>query len=216
MSRLASECFTSVMPYTTVVPKLWDETIEAHRREVRDAILDTAWALVAERGPASVRMSEVAERTGIGRATLYKYFPDVESILSAWHHRQISRHLDQLVEARDKVAGSGARLRAVIETYARIHQRRGHHQRHHPHGTELATLLHPDEHVGRAVRQLHEFFRDVLREAAGEGVVRDDVSPDELASYCLHALTAAGTTRSAAATGRLVAVTLHGLGASVE
>jgi hypothetical protein len=31
-----------------VVPRLWNETIEAHRREVCDAILDTTWALVAE------------------------------------------------------------------------------------------------------------------------------------------------------------------------
>ena len=33
-----------------LVPKLWNETIEAHRRAVRDAILDTTAALVAEHG----------------------------------------------------------------------------------------------------------------------------------------------------------------------
>jgi hypothetical protein len=31
-----------------VMPKLWNETVEAHRRAVRDAILETTWALVAE------------------------------------------------------------------------------------------------------------------------------------------------------------------------
>ena len=36
-----------------VVPKLWNETIEAHRRAVRDAILDTTAALLAE--PATDR-----------------------------------------------------------------------------------------------------------------------------------------------------------------
>lgn len=39
------------MNYTEFLPKLWDETIKAHRREVRDAILDSTAAVVAERGP---------------------------------------------------------------------------------------------------------------------------------------------------------------------
>jgi len=78
------------------VPKLWTETIETHRREVREAILDTTAALVAEHGLLGVTMSQIAEETGIGRATLYKYFPDVEAILLAWHDRQITGHLAQL------------------------------------------------------------------------------------------------------------------------
>src|SRR5687767_4338176 len=64
------------MTYPWGVPKLWNETIEAHRREVRDAILDTAAALLDEHGLRSVTMSQIAEQTGIGRATLYKYFSD--------------------------------------------------------------------------------------------------------------------------------------------
>ncbi|HKA49020.1 MAG TPA: helix-turn-helix domain-containing protein, partial [Candidatus Dormibacteraeota bacterium] len=57
------------------MPKLWKETIEAHRREVGEAILDTTVALVIEHGLRSVTMSQIADQTGIGRATLYKYFP---------------------------------------------------------------------------------------------------------------------------------------------
>jgi AcrR family transcriptional regulator len=67
------------------VPKLWNETIEEHRRAVRDAVLKTTAALVTEQGLRGVTMSRIAEDSGIGRATLYKYFPDVESILAAWH-----------------------------------------------------------------------------------------------------------------------------------
>ena len=52
------------------MPKLWSETIDAHRREVRDAILDTTAALVAEHGLRAVTMSQIAGQTGIGRATL--------------------------------------------------------------------------------------------------------------------------------------------------
>lgn len=69
------------------MPRLWNETIESHRHAVRDAALDATAALVAEHGPLSVTMSAIAERTGVGRATVYKYFPDVESIMLAWHER---------------------------------------------------------------------------------------------------------------------------------
>ena len=54
-------------------------------------------------------------------------------------------------------------------------------------------------------------IRDLLAEAAGAGVVRTDVGPDELAAYCQHALRAATGLRSGAAVRRLVTVTLTGL-----
>src|SRR6516225_10322457 len=65
--------------YAHPVPKLWTQTLEEHRRAVHDATLDTTAALVHEHGLAAVTMSKIAAETGIGRATLYKYFPDVEA-----------------------------------------------------------------------------------------------------------------------------------------
>jgi AcrR family transcriptional regulator len=186
------------------VPRLWTETIEEHRRAVHDAVVDAAAALVAEHGLTSVTMSRVAERTGIGRATLYKYFPDVEAILIAWHQRQITRHLAQLTEARDS-ADPGGQLEAVLEAYA-LHQRQYQH-----YGSGLAALLHKGEHVTRAQHHLHAFITDLVAQGASAGDIRDDIDPGELASYCLHALTAAGSLPSQAAVRRLVAVTLAGL-----
>jgi AcrR family transcriptional regulator len=191
--------------YTVVMPKLWNETIEAHRREVRDAILDTTAALVAKYGLLSVTMSQIAEETGIGRATLYKYFPDVEAILLAWHERHVAGHLEHLAELRDQASGAAERLEAVLEAYALISYHREHH------GTELAALLHRGEHVARAQQKLRDMIRNLLIEASETGAVRDDVAPNELASYCLHALTAASSLPSEAAVRRLVTVTLAGL-----
>jgi AcrR family transcriptional regulator len=188
------------------VPKLWDRTIEAHRREVRDAILDTTAALVSEHGLLSVTMSEIAEAAGIGRATLYKYFPDVEAVLRAWHDRQVTGHLDHLHDVRDRAGGPSERLEAVLGAFALIY-----HDSHGHQDADLAAFLHGDERVVRAQQHLHDFVRDLVAEAAESGQVRDDVPPDELASYCIHALGAAGSLRSRAAVRRLVAVTLAGL-----
>ncbi len=186
------------------MPKLWNETIEEHRRAVRDAVLDSTAALVVEQGLRSVTMSRIAEEAGIGRATLYKYFPDVESIMVAWHERQITDHLHHLSELRDRAGSAGERLKAVLEAYALIQRQR------HGHGAELSALLHRGEHVAHAEQHLHRFVRDLLAEGVQAGQIRDDITADELATYCLHALAAAGGAASKAAVGRLVTVTLDG------
>jgi AcrR family transcriptional regulator len=189
------------------VPKIWADTIETHRRAVQDAAIDATAQLVAEHGLLSVTMSQIAEKAGIGRATLYKYFPDVESVLRAWHERHISGHLELLAQARDKASGPGKRLEAVLQTYATIAQASHRHR-----DTEIAALLHRGDHVVRAQQHLHTMIRDLVADAAQSGDVRDDISPDELATYCLHAVTAASGLPSKAAVLRLVDVTLAGLG----
>lgn len=185
------------------MPKLWDETIQTHRLAVRDATLDTTAALVAEHGLASVTMSKIAERTGIGRATLYKYFPDLQAILTAWHQRQVGEHLRQLTAVRDQAGDPSLKLQAVLEAFAMIS-----HQRH---DGELAALLHRGDHVVRAHQHLSDLVGDLVAEGARAGQFRTDIAPNELAAYCLHALTAASGLPSKAAVDRLVAVTLAGL-----
>ncbi|MFI6012389.1 TetR/AcrR family transcriptional regulator [Streptomyces sp. NPDC051243] len=187
------------------MPKLWDETIEEHRRAVREAVLRTTAALVAEQGLRGVTMSRIAQESGIGRATLYKYFPDVESIMMAWHERRIAGHLEELAELRDRPGTPGERLAAVLERFAFIQQQR------HGHGGELSAVLHQGGHVAHAEQQLRHFVRGLLAEGVRAGEVRDDVAPDELTGYCLHALSGAGGLSSGAAVRRLVAVTLSGL-----
>jgi AcrR family transcriptional regulator len=188
------------------VPKLWNDTIEAHRREVRDAILDTTAALVAEHGLRGVTMSQIAEETGIGRATLYKYFSEVESILAAWHERQIGGHLEQLLALKEQPGTPLERLHAVLEAYALIQfEHRGH---------ELVSLLHPGEQVAHAQQHLLGLLRDLIGEGAKSGDIRDDVTPQELANYCLHALSGANAVSSKAAVRRLAALTIDGLRAS--
>jgi AcrR family transcriptional regulator len=184
------------------VPKLWDDTVEEHRRAVHVAILDATAALVAQHGLTAVTMSQIAQATGIGRATLYKYFPDVEAILMAWHERQVTGHLRRLAEIGEP-AEPGGRLHAVLRTYARIrHDHRGH---------DLGAMLHQGQHMTVPVQHLRDFVTGLLTDAAAAHQVRDDVPPGELADFCLHALAAATVLPSGAAVDRLVTVTLAAL-----
>jgi len=188
------------------VPRLWTETVESHRHEVREAILDAAECLVVDGGLLAVTMSKVAAQAGIGRATLYKYFADVEDVLIGWHERQVTRHLQTLADLRDQVIDPRRRLRAVLEGYAGTYQ----HRRERG-NTELVALLHRRAPIDHRHEQLVTLIRDLIADEAQSGAVRSDVSADELARYAVNALAAANDLASAAAIRMLVAVVMDGL-----
>jgi AcrR family transcriptional regulator len=194
------------MLYRACMPRIWSETIAAHRDAVRDATLDATAALVAEHGLTGVTMSQIAKESGIGRATLYKYFPDLESILAAWHERHIGGHLHHLADVAEASGGASPseRLEAVLRAYAAL-------TRQHRDGSDLAALLHQGDHVVRAHAGLAEFLTALIRAAAERGEIRDDIPAGELAAYCLHALSAASGLPTQAALDRLTVVTLAGL-----
>jgi AcrR family transcriptional regulator len=178
--------------------------MEAHRRQVHDAILRVTIGLMARHGLHSLTMSQIAEESGIGRATLYKYFPDVEAILIAWHDSLVAGMLERLAQVRDHAGSGRDRVRDVLDAYALMLRER-------PHGAEFAALMHRQEGLAEAHRKLSAFMQDLLADAASAGAVRSDISPHELANYCRHALGAAHNLPSRAAVGRLVTAVVAGL-----
>jgi AcrR family transcriptional regulator len=208
------------------MPRLWTDTIEAHRRDVRDAIIDATAELADRHGMLAVTMSQIAEAAGIGRATLYKYFPDVQSIVVAWHERSIRSHLNELNRVREQARDPWSGLRGVLEAYALIdfehHGRtgwsrsRGRQSAHHGREADAGVVesLHQSRHTAQAEDELRSMLAGLISNAAGTGRVRADVPPNELATYCQNALRAASSMPSVAAVRRLVTVTLAGLAPS--
>lgn len=187
------------------MPKLWTETIEEHRDAVRDALIDAVGDLVALSGVAGLSMAAIASRAGVGRATLYRYFPDLEAILRAWHERHVGRHLAALAAARDDEVDAEGRLVALFESYVRVVRESARHG-----GGAMAGLLHRAPHMAGAERQVRALLRAALADAAAAGAIRKDVPSEELTEFVLAALGAADGL-SAAASERLVAVTMAGL-----
>ena len=182
------------------MPRIWSDTIDAHRQAVRGAVLDATADLVSRDGVRGVTMASIAEVAGIGRATLYKYFPDIDAILLAWHERHVTARLERLAAivrtGDDPLDG----LRAVLEAYAFSEK----------HTAELPEL-HGAEHASEARQQLLAFMRDLVSEGVAAGSLRDDVPATELAAYCLHSLAAARTLSSREAVHRLVDLTVSGM-----
>ena len=184
-------------------PRIWTDTVDAHRVEVRSAILTSAWHLVVEDGLFAVTMSRIAEVAGISRATLYKYFPNVESILATHHLQHVDAHLRQL-EAL--AAGQGEpldRLTAVASAWVEICRRR------HEHGTDdLSSLLHRDPAVAQAEDRVRQVFGAVLHQAREARALRDDIPADDLAGYCVRALAGVSAVGSPATRAKLVEMTV--------
>lgn len=185
------------------MPKLWTETINAHRHAVRETIMESATKLAMEHGISALTMLQIAEVAGIGRATLYKYFPDIESILAAWHERMVLGHLEQLHKVAGGHGSSTERLHAVLKTYA--------DNAHQSHSAGLAAMLHRGPAVASAHLQLQGLVVNLLEQGVKSGGIRRDIAPKELALFCLHALTAAETLSSKPAVDRLLSVILAGL-----
>lgn len=187
------------------MPKLWDETIESHRRVVREAIEDAAWSLADEHGLRAVTMARIASAAGISRATIYKYFPDVESVLAAWHQRQIDAHLEQLTTMSEAAGDPERVLRSVLGAYAGIVARRGQH------GPELAASLHRSGDHRTSEAQVDDLLGRLITSAVEAGHVRADIDVDVLVRFCRHALGAAPEVQSPKDVDRLVELTLAGL-----
>ncbi len=185
------------------MPKIWSDTVEQHRSDVRQAILHTTAKLVAERGERSVTMSEIAAQVGIGRATLYKYFNDIDSILDAWHEHMIATHLADLAATAGSHDNAGERLRAVVAKHVSMIQ-----EHHSPSGAIMTVEAHRTESVADGLDQLVEFFAQHVKAAQAEGALHTATPAIEYARFLLHALDAAASTNTKAATKRLINLAL--------
>jgi TetR/AcrR family transcriptional regulator, mexCD-oprJ operon repressor len=75
-------------------------------------ILDTAAGVIAERG-STVTMSELAAAAGVGRATLYRYFPNRDALLAGLT-------ATAMAELADNIAAAELETVDVVEGVARL------------------------------------------------------------------------------------------------
>ena len=54
-----------------------------HKGDKRPRLVDAACAVFAEKGYASTRVADIAERAGVGKGTVYEYFSSKEELLFA-------------------------------------------------------------------------------------------------------------------------------------
>lgn len=87
--------------------------------QTRLRIVETAVDLHQTQGGDNTTISEIARKAGVGRATLYRHFPDELSLLSACTSHYLTQHPPPDPETWAKVSDPGQRLElGLTETYA--------------------------------------------------------------------------------------------------
>lgn len=130
-----------------------------HRR-----LLETAAGLFAERG-LEVAYEEIADAAGVGRATLYRHFPDREQLLGAI----LESMLDELQARADELPLGPERLLRIFDACVRL-------QEHHLPIIDLAARGTTDARLRHIRRRFESIFGDSLRDAAAVGLVRPDLT----------------------------------------
>jgi AcrR family transcriptional regulator len=75
---------------------------QARSQATVEAILDAAARVLVERGYAATNTNLVAERAGVSVGSLYQYFPNKDSLITALHDRH-SRQMNEVInEAFDR------------------------------------------------------------------------------------------------------------------
>src|ERR1043165_4201673 len=127
------------------------------RDDKRQRILTAATAVFAERDYHQVLVSEVASRAGVGKGTVYLYFPTKDKLHRVALEASLERVAAEVEEAADADAPVGEGLREIVALILRFFWRR----------PQLLTMVQRFEHR----HPMRERRRRVLG-AVGRAVAR--------------------------------------------
>lgn len=144
--------------------------LRADARANRDALLTAARALFMERGASDVPLEDIAQRAGVGRATVYRHFPTRGDLLLGL--------LDQLV---DELEGTGAALPDSPDSFMKLFRAAVKLQ---VENLPLVDLLPPRSELPPGVdalrERLHQLYRRPLATAQAAGAVNAELSPQDI------------------------------------
>jgi len=146
---------------------------DAELQERRRAeILDAATAVFSERGFAAADVQEIADRTGVGKGTVYRYFPSKEELfLAAVDHgmRRLKTAVDAavagVVQPLERIAEGVRAYLAFFDEHPEIVELLIHERAHFRDRTKPTYFVHRDANMA----PWQALFRDLIR----SGAVRD-------------------------------------------
>lgn len=142
----------------------------------RNALLDAALSLIAERTDATVPLAEIAERAGVSRQAVYNHFPRREELLLA-----LLEHVEEQVEAAAEVEAALAASSGVEALRAWV----GMQARRNPRLWPIARAVEAVQRVEsagdkgrkRQLLQRQRLCRSIAARLAREGLLRRGLGP---------------------------------------
>ena len=151
------------------MPKISAATLQEHRAETIDKLLDSWGELVMAKGFDAVTLADVAAQVGLARTAIYNYFPDREALLFAWTDREVRRTLESLEKELAKAEKFAEKLEVFIRSQLVEFGRR-----HLPPGKEVVQFMSPETY-GRFMDHI-EPLEKVLLDIVGQGVEAKEFS----------------------------------------
>jgi AcrR family transcriptional regulator len=145
----------------------------------RNAILDAAEAVFAERGFHGARIQDIAERARIAVGTVYNHFEDKDDVLGALLDLRSEEMSAQLQPVREDRGVFAVRLRArVARVLAYVQAHRAFFAIANEQGLFAGTVAPGARATSKRLRHV-EKFRAIFRELVEEGIASGDLEPLE-------------------------------------
>ena len=144
--RRVSISFGIVFSEMTEKKRKYDMKQRAERhRQTRRRIVEATVELHRTQGPANTTISEIAQRAGVNRLTVYNHFPDITDLLKACSRSWTEQHPAPDPGPWAQISDPQERLRTALTElygfYARTEPMRGNVLRDAETMPELAALL---------------------------------------------------------------------------
>ena len=149
-------------------------------------ILDAALSLFIEFGLRRNTMDDVAQRAGIGRATLYRRFGDKDQLIQAVMVRECLRHFRTISEEVRPLTNP---REALLESFVLA----THYAHQHPLLRRLLELdaghilPHLSLNLPQSIITLaRQYISSQIRQAQDGNFIRDDLDPEQTAEHMLR------------------------------
>ena len=155
------------------LPRRRDEA----RALFRNAILDSAETVFAERGFHGARIQDIAERARIAVGTVYNHFAQKDDVLDALLDERTEQMLEQLRPSPTDPQHFHARLEArIARMLAFVERHRAFFAIANEHGLFAGAVAPSARAATRRLRKVEE-FRAVFRAFVDEGLASGDLEP---------------------------------------
>ena len=174
---------------------------EAWKIERQQRILEEAYRLFSEKSIEGVTMPEVAEASGVGRATVYRYYPtklDLVVAIGTWTWNEYIRSHGALLTQEEIEEMSGAEyLRFFMDGFLDLYRNHGDLLRfNYDFNSYLRSAdgsAEQKQPYMRMVDNLGQLFHTLYEKGQKDGTLRSDIPEVEMFSGSFHIMLAAVT-----------------------
>jgi AcrR family transcriptional regulator len=97
------------------MPRISAPTIAEHVAQQEAAVIDAARQLFTKRGVRQVSLADIAAEVGLGRTSLYRYFPTKAHLVQRWFESAMAPLVERSRAAVDSTGSTAERFEAWLD-----------------------------------------------------------------------------------------------------